>query len=813
VVFRYSPDAPAAAPNHPPIDQIPAMPMPDLAARPPASRGPGSAVMHDGRTGQTWTLRGSGTGAEEAGLVLGGGYTGPDGPDLNASDIVRPATLSSDMSLISTATRAVAPWRMNVKLVLRFGSSYFVCSGTMRDARTVLTAGHCVNQGGGGAWANEIWVYPGWDGNGSIIPPSTIINPYGWAHSTVLGSWTGWTVSGDFNYDVGIVALDRGVGFLTGWFGWSYGGSCPGWATTTGMNNASYPAEGCGTPGLHNGRDMYYWFGTFDSCPASNRVGLNTSPGCFSAIWGGMSGSGAYYIDSGTGNRYVHAICSTSNRATYAEYERQFQDWVDYNNNTFIPTYGRGATFDLEALDMNAGATVVPAGSSVTLDHLAVNGTNGTANGTWNFRVYLSTNDNIETTDTQIAAENYSWNFVALGSVRVNMGAITIPSSTPPGNYYLGVIYDNATDGNTANNDTDGWDAVPITVTKPDLDITALSAPSSAQPGDSISVSNTVQNIGNATAGAFRVGLYLSTDTACTTGDTFLGSRSLTGLGAGVSSAANTSVTIPAGTGLGTRYVCAIADDLGQVAETSETNNTAFTTISIVRPDLTVSALSAPAKVAPGGALTANATVANGGTATAGASRLGFYLSTDATCTTGDTFLGSRAVPALAAGGSSAGGSGLTVPAATALGSYYLCAIADDLGAVTESSEANNTRNSALSVVSATPTISLKVNGLHPTPPIVHTPGPYKLTLDISDSTYTPSVDWYWALIVNGSLYWVTSSGVSTVAAPLRSSPPVPLSTTLIDTNLPTGTTLTSYFFMLNGSTVVAIDAVQATVP
>ena len=65
---------------------------------------------------------------------------------------------------------------------------------------------------------------------------------------------------------------------------------------------------------------------------------------------------------------------------------------------------------------------------------------------------------------------------------------VTIPSNTPPGNYYLGLIYDNATDGNTSNNDTDGWDAVAITVTKADLDITALSAPASAQPGDSIDV-------------------------------------------------------------------------------------------------------------------------------------------------------------------------------------------------------------------------------------------------------------------------------------------------------------------------------------
>jgi hypothetical protein len=812
VVFRVSPDLPAAVPNHPPIGLIPPKPMPEMVRSAPASSGPGGAVIHDSRTGKTWTFPSTAAAGADGGVVLGGGYSGPDGPDPAPGDVVRPATLSGSMTLISTALRAMDPWRMNAKLVLRIGSSYFVCSGTMRDARTVLTAGHCVNDGGGGPWADEIWVYPGWDGAGSILPPSSIINPYGWAYSTTFGSWTGWTVDGDFNYDVGIVALDRGVGFLTGWFGWAYGGSCPGFWTTTTVNNASYPAQACGEPGLHNGLDMYYWYGTFDSCPDTNRLGLTTTPGCFNAIWGGMSGSGAYYIDSGS--RYVHGICSTSNRSTYAEYQRQFQAWVDWNNTGFIPTYGRGSTFDLEALDMNAGATVVPAGSSVSLDHLAVNGTDGTANGTWTFRVYLSTNDNVETTDTLLATQYYDWDFGGLGSVRVNMGGITIPSNTPPGNYYLGVIYDSSTDGNPANNDTDGWDAVAITVTKPDLDVTVFTAPSSVQPGESITVPNTVQNIGNASSGDFRVGIYFSSDSTCNTSDTLLASRAVGSLGPGGSSAANTMVTVPVGAGLGTRYLCAIADDLGQVAETSESNNSETVSISVVQPDLTVSALSAPAKTSPGASITATATVTNGGTAGAGASRLGFYLSGDATCTTGDTFLGSRAVPALAAGASSAGGTGLIIPAATPLGSYFLCAIADDLGAVAESSEANNTRSSALSVVSATPVITLKVNGQHPTPPVVTVSGPTQVTLDVSPTTYTASVDWYWAIIYNRQIFWVTSGGLSTIPAPWFNAPPVTVTNfTLLNVNLPAGSTLTNVMFMLNGTTAVAFDFITATRP
>jgi hypothetical protein len=813
VQFRLSPDQPAARPNHPPISLIPPMPMPTqpegLGAA-AASSGPGKGVLFDPRTRKV-TEFDSGFGVLKEGTFMGGGYAGADGGE-SVDESLRPANPSAAFTLISTAARAADPWRMNVKVVLRFGVSYFVCSGTMRDARTVLTAGHCVHQGGpSGNWADEIWVYPGWDGAGSLVPPETTSNPYGWAHSTALGSWTGWTASGDITYDVGLVALDRAVGVLTGWFGWYYGGSCAFWTSTT-INNASYPAESCGG-GLHTGQDMYFWSGLFNSCPSDRRLGLNTSPGCLNAIWGGMSGSGVYIVDSG--NRYVHGITSTSNRSTYAEYQRQWQDWVDWSNNTFIPTSGRGAAFDLQPLDVNAAPAVIPAGGSTTLlNHLATNATNGTANGTWTFRVYLSTNDNIETSDTLLSTQSYNWDFAALGSVTVNMAQVTIPPNTPPGNYYLGLIYDNATDANASNNDTDGWDAVPIRVTKPDLDITALAAPVSARPGDSIDVSNTVQNIGSAASGAFRVGLYYSVDSTCTTGDTLMTFRPLASLDAGATSAAITPVTIPAGATPGTRYVCAIADDLGQVTESNEGNNTAFTAISIVQADLTVSVLSGPANASPGSGIVISNTVGNAGTTASGPFRMGLYLSTDATCTTGDVLVGSRAVASLGPGIASNANTAATIPAATALGAYFLCGIADDLGAVAESSEANNTRSSPVNVVSATPVITLKVNGQHPSPPTVPVAGPTLVTLDVSPSTYTASVDWYWAIIYNGQIVWVTSTGLSATPAPWFNAPPVALTNvTLLNLNLPAATTMTNVVFMLNAGTTVSFDFITATRP
>ena len=236
-------------------------------------------------------------------------------------------------------------------------------------------------------------------------------------------------------------------------------------------------------------------------------------------------------------------------------------------------------------------------------------------------------------------------------------------------------------------------------------------------------------------------------------------------------------------------------------------------TVVDAKPDLFISAVVAPASAGPGQVISATDTVQNSGPAPAGAFRVGLYLSADSVCTTSDTLIGSRTLASLGGGALSSASTSATIPAGTTPGAWFVCAIADDLVAVTESNEGNNTGSTPLSVLPPTPTLTLKVNGLHPTPPVVTTTGPYLLTLDMSDTTYTASLDWYWALVINGQIFWVTSGGVSTTAAPLLSSPPVVLTNLpLLNLNLPVGTSVTSVFFLLNGGTLVSSDFISATV-
>ncbi|MCD6384488.1 hypothetical protein J7M23_01805 [Candidatus Sumerlaeota bacterium] len=499
-------DGPALHPNHPPIDEIPPIPMPYPEEQPPAGRG--EFVTYNAETGEQVTYPNDAK--LTGGFAQGGGYDGADGG--KGGTEVLPATFVDMIKIANYSKTGNFPWRMNCKLVMRFedgggASHWYVASGSMRDGEAVLTAGHCVYSQTYG-WAKEIWVYPGWDGSGWGLPPANTVGAYGWGHSTYFGSWTGWTQSGNFDNDVGIIEVTRAVGFLTGWFGWSYGGSCS-WHQSQIYHNASYPAENCPISGLHNGLNMYFWYGNIADCP-NNQLQLNTGGGnCYDTVWGGMSGSGMYY-KSGSG-RYVHVICSTSNRDDRGYYCRQWQDWVNWCDNTFIP-HARGSSFDLQPLDCNAEpSTILPGHTTTLLNHLAVNPTNGTDSGTWTFRVYLSTNSFISTADTLLSTQYYSWSFGTMSSVRINMVQVTIPVNTPPGNYWIGVLYDNATDGNTANNNTEGWDSVPITVPAL-LDYYTFS---STAEGWQFAGQIPPYDAPNTTSGSGRIGLSANGSTNC----------------------------------------------------------------------------------------------------------------------------------------------------------------------------------------------------------------------------------------------------------------------------------------------------------
>jgi subtilisin family serine protease len=172
------------------------------------------------------------------------------------------------------------------------------------------------------------------------------------------------------------------------------------------------------------------------------------------------------------------------------------------------------------------------------------------------------------------------------------------------------------------------------------------------------------------------------------------------------------SVTFPAGSATATLVVSAIDDTIPEGVETvivTLTPDASYivglpsrATATIVSdeapPDLVVSALSAPSSAGTLSSFTVSTTVKNQGALAAAATTLKFYLSTNAVLDAGDTLLGSRPIAPLGIGAESSGTTVLSIPAATASGTYHVIARADADDVVVEGDEANNTRSAQLQV-------------------------------------------------------------------------------------------------------------------
>src|SRR5262249_49184222 len=154
------------------------------------------------------------------------------------------------------------------------------------------------------------------------------------------------------------------------------------------------------------------------------------------------------------------------------------------------------------------------------------------------------------------------------------------------------------------------YTAVPIHLDGPDLVASSASADATGIVGGAVSISWTVTNQSTTTALAsywYDV-FYLSDDaTFSPYADLQIGSSFVASppapLAAGAHYDASTSVTIPYYAGTGAKYLFVVADGYNYQGETDETNNaSAAIPITVVAPDLTITAVTAPSSAIPNGA-------------------------------------------------------------------------------------------------------------------------------------------------------------------------------------------------------------------
>jgi subtilase family serine protease len=289
---------------------------------------------------------------------------------------------------------------------------------------------------------------------------------------------------------------------------------------------------------------------------------------------------------------------------------------------------------------------------------------------------------------------------LAAGATVAPVTSATIPADLAPGVYR--VIATVALSGSVRESDdtNNAGVSAPVTVTlhRPDLSVTTLVPPVRGAIGQAIAVTHTIRNGGPALAGPFSIRFHLSADALLDADDPVIGSRALTGLAPGATNTASTSLRLPATVSAGEYYVIAVADALEQQVELDESRNVAvggpFTVVPY-QPELTLTALTVPARWGIGQTVGVANTVRNTGVAPATAFAVRFFVSADGVLDPTDLPIGARALGGLAAGAASVGPTSLRMPPTMREGQYYLLAVVDAAAQQGEPDETNNVTISA----------------------------------------------------------------------------------------------------------------------
>ncbi len=400
-------------------------------------------------------------------------------------------------------------------------------------------------------------------------------------------------------------------------------------------------------------------------------------------------------------------VPSTAGTYYYGACVEAVSDETDTTNNcssAVTVTVGAAPAPDLVVDTPTVDTSAPVAGARFTLRATVRNQGSG-ASGSTTLRYYRSTDSTITTGDTEVGTDSV----FRLAASASGDESISLTAPSTAGTYYYGACVEAVSDESDTTNNC----SVAVTMTvgaapAPDLLVDTPTVDTSAPTaGASFTLNATVRNQGSARSGSTTLRYYRSADSTITTGDTAVGTDSVSGLAAAGSGDESISLTAPSTPG--TYYYGACVDAVSD--ETDTTNNcSAGVTVTVgaaPAPDLVVGAPTVDASAPVAGArFTLSATVRNQGSGASDSTTLRYYQSTDSTITTGDTEIGTDTVFRLAA--SAEGSESISLTAPSTAGTFYYGACVD---AVSEETDTTNNCSVAVTVtVGAAPAPDLVVD-------------------------------------------------------------------------------------------------------
>ena len=391
---------------------------------------------------------------------------------------------------------------------------------------------------------------------------------------------------------------------------------------------------------------------------------------------------------------------STAGTYYYGACVDAVSDESDTTNNCSVAvtvTVGAAPASDIVVDAPTVDTSAPAAGARFTLNATVRNQGSGRSDST-TLRYYQSTDSTITTGDMEVGTDSVS----GLDASMSGDESVSLTAPSTPGTYYYGACVDSLSDETDTTNNC----SVAVTVTvgaapAPDLVVdTPTISESAPAAGTTFALSATVRNQGNGSSDSATLRYYRSTDSTITTGDTAVGTDSVSSLDAAESGGESISLTAPSTPGTYHYGACVDA-----VSDESDTTNNCSTAVTVTvgaapAPDLVVDAptvdTSAPAA---GTTFALSATVRNQGNGSSDSATLRYYRSNDSTITTGDTEVGTDSVSSLDAAESGDESISLTAPSTS--GTYYYGACVESVSG--ESDTTNNCSTGVTVTVGTTP--------------------------------------------------------------------------------------------------------------
>src|SRR5574337_145030 len=250
---------------------------------------------------------------------------------------------------------------------------------------------------------------------------------------------------------------------------------------------------------------------------------------------------------------------------------------MDETNNASYAPVKIGPDLTITPSSLIAPAETV-AGTTIQVTETTRNRGVSTANSSIT-RFYLSASTILDASALPLGARAVP--VLEAGASSTASTTLAIPGSVgAAGNYYLFAVSDadgQIVETSEVNNAT--YAAIKI---GPDLIVESISGPSSANPGDTVLLEDSVKNRGVAPAPASTIVFYLGMKKIYDPLDAvLLGTRPVPSLAAGTINSGSITVTLPPVASGRTYYILAIADGENAIVETSETNNLKYWPVSV----------------------------------------------------------------------------------------------------------------------------------------------------------------------------------------------------------------------------------------